>query len=156
MRSAWRRGNPEAVDLVSSAEGIARVAAGAVLLVAGLAKLRIGPHGFAEAILGYRLLPTSLVGPFVLAIPALELIIGAALLAGVTVQLAAIAGMAVIATFSVAVVVALARGQHNPCGCGLAPSPVSRRLLLRNAALIVLLIGGFLSAQRPTFVWGAP
>ncbi len=77
------------MELASSAEGVARVAAGIVFVVAGLATLRIGPDSFARAFRGYRILPASLAAPLARAIPVGELAIGGALVVGVAADAAA-------------------------------------------------------------------
>lgn len=117
---------------------------GSVLIAAGVAKLRMGAHPFARAILGYRLLPPALVPPVARVLPALEILIGAALVTAVYLHLAALLAAALLATFTCAISVALARGQRNACGCGTPGAPalalVSRRLVIRNLVLMTLLV----------------
>ena len=89
------------MEVLPILEGIGRVAAAGVFMVAGATKLRIGPRSFARAILAYRLLPERLVAPSAYAIPVLELFLGAALLAGIfpLAKIAALANAGTLAAF---------------------------------------------------------
>ena len=140
-----------AMELLPLVESVGRVAAGGILLVAGAAKLKIGPRTFAQAIRSYRLLPGRLATPAAHAIPVLELVIGTALLTGTLVRISALAGAVLLFTFSLAIAIALARGQRNACGCGLATSAgrdaISRPLLARNAVLTALLVVTSISTE---------
>jgi Methylamine utilisation protein MauE len=105
---------------------------GGLFVVAGVAKLvRFGE--FRESLGGYRLArPRSLVAA---AVPALELAVGAGLIAGR--PAAGWAAAALLAAFTAALVVELAAGSAPPsCGClpGVAsrPAPLT---VLRNAVL---------------------
>ena len=104
---------------------------GGLFLLAGAGKLARFA-AFRRALTGYRLArPPALVA---VAVPAAELAIGAALVAGVTA--AGWAALALLAAFTVALAVELASGSRPPaCGClpgtG-APGPLS---LIRNGLL---------------------
>jgi uncharacterized membrane protein YphA (DoxX/SURF4 family) len=125
-------------------EWLARLAAGGVLVVAALAKWRMGRAPFTRAILGYQLLPARVAAPLARAVPVLELALGAALVAGVFVRPAAVAAAGLLLLFSAAIALALARGQKNACGCGLGRSrAVSRRLLVRNGVLVFVLLATY-------------
>jgi len=139
------------MELLPLAESIGRVVAGGVLLAAGLVKLRIGPQSFARAILDYRLIPSALAVPLARALPLMEILIGAALLSGLFVRPAALAGTALLVIFSGAIAAALARGQRNACGCGVGVGAhrgvVSRRLIARNAFLTALLLVAYIGTE---------
>jgi Methylamine utilisation protein MauE len=114
----------------------ARFAVGSLFALAGLAKLR-DRAGFRQAVDGYQLLPDSLVGPFAAVLPVIELVIGAAIIAGVAMPQAASAVTVLLVGFAVAVTVNLLRGRDIDCGCSGAAGGVriSWRLVARNAAL---------------------
>jgi uncharacterized membrane protein YphA (DoxX/SURF4 family) len=139
------------MELVSLVENFGRVGAGGVLFMAGLVKMRIGPRSFARAILDYRIIPGALAVPLARTLPAIEVVIGAALVAGVFVRPAAMAGVVLLVIFSGAVAVALTRGQRNSCGCGTGMASqrelVSRRLIARNAFLTALLLVAYVGTE---------
>jgi uncharacterized membrane protein YphA (DoxX/SURF4 family) len=106
---------------------------GIVLLVAGVAKLTSrGWPGQADALGAPAWAIRST--PFV------EIVIGAALVAGV--HDAAIAAIALLVAFTVLLVRALARGVKAPCACfgSLRTRPVTWWSVARNVALIALAI----------------
>jgi hypothetical protein len=108
---------------------------GSVFVVAGVAKV-LRPGAWRHSLAGYRLARPHAVAAA--AVPALEIGIGALLLAGVAA--AAWAALFMLACFSVALGVELAAGTPPPgCGC-LLPSdrPPGPASLLRNAALGVV------------------
>ncbi|HLQ04846.1 MAG TPA: MauE/DoxX family redox-associated membrane protein [Verrucomicrobiae bacterium] len=143
--------NVRPMEFVSLAESIGRMVAGGVLFAAGLVKLWMGPQSFARAILDYRLIPAALAVPLARALPAMEIVIGAALLTGLLVRPAVLAGTALLVIFSGAVAAALARGQRNACGCGVSVGArrgvVSRRLIARNAFLTALLWVAYIGTE---------
>ena len=105
---------------------------GGLFVVAGVAKLARFA-GFRESLSGYRLARPR--GVVAVAVPVLEIAVGAGLLAGV--EAAGWAAAALLAAFTAALVVELASGSAPPsCGClpGVAsrPGPLT---VLRNAAL---------------------
>jgi hypothetical protein len=109
-----------------------------VFLVGATQKIR-ARDSFRGAVDAYRLLPETLVGPFAVALPALEAIAAIALLivpyrsAGAALALALLLGV------TGAVVVNLTRGRtHIDCGCG-GPEGEQRLswgLVARNAVLM--------------------
>ena len=106
---------------------------GIVLLAAGVAKLTSrGWPGQAEA-LGAPAWTIRLI-PFV------EVVIGAALVAGV--DYVAVAAIVLLVAFTVLLVRALARGVKAPCACfgSLRTRPVTWWSVARNVALLALAI----------------
>ena len=96
--------------------GIRIVVAG-IFLLAGLEKI-VSVGAFADAVRSYHLLPGSLVLPYALAIPPLEILIGIYLLLGFQARLAAIGSIVLLGMFMVALVRALILGDTNhACGC---------------------------------------
>jgi hypothetical protein len=112
-----------------------------VLFVAtSAAKLRAGPAAVMRAVGAYKLLPGRWIALLGRSLGPAELSIGAMLVLGVTTLAASIAGVVLLIMFNVAIGAALWRGRRNECGCGIADMPISRRLIARNTALIVLLL----------------
>jgi uncharacterized membrane protein YphA (DoxX/SURF4 family) len=109
---------------------IARVVVGLILLISGSAKLR-NPNWPATA----RTFGTPT--PLIPIIPWTELVLGALLMAQIGGAWVAVAALALLAAFTVAVAVHLARHDDVPCGCFGASStePVSPLTVLRNLAL---------------------
>lgn len=113
-----------------------RLALGALLMVAGLLKLR-DPTAFATEIANYQLLPT---GAAVLAavLPAIEVVIGASLIALPRAwrRASAAAALGLFVTFTGAVASAYFRRINIDCGCfGTGGGPIGALTLLRNLTL---------------------
>jgi uncharacterized membrane protein YphA (DoxX/SURF4 family) len=92
-----------------------RLLLGGVFIAAGALKA-LEPATFANDVARYGLLPDALVNVFALALPWIELVAGALLVAGAWRREAALVIAALNAVFIVAVSVALARGLEV-CGC---------------------------------------
>jgi peroxiredoxin len=117
---------------------VARILLAAVLLIAGIAKLR-DPAG-TRAALGQFHAPAWLVGPAALALPAAELALAGGLLAEPVARYAAGAATALLAVFAVAVAALLARGEDAECRCfgALSSGRVGIGTLVRNVGLVAL------------------
>ena len=118
---------------------LARIIIGAVLLVAGVRKLR-NQAAFAQSLQPYRLLPARARVPFSLGLPAAEVLVGIAVLSGLQTNVTAVAAAAMFISFSVATMTTFGLRGQTDCGCfggatRLAPASLS---LGRNVALIVL------------------
>jgi len=114
-----------------------RLVLGALLIVAGLLKLR-DPTAFATEIANYQLLPR---GAAVLAavLPSIEVVVGASLLALPRLwrRGAAAAALALFVVFTGAVASAYFRRINIDCGCfGTGGGPIGALTLVRNLALI--------------------
>ncbi|MCO7220164.1 MauE/DoxX family redox-associated membrane protein [Klenkia sp. PcliD-1-E] len=94
----------------------ARLLLGGVLVVAGVLKLP-DPAAAVRAVRAYQLLPEPLVAPVAFGLPAVEVVVGLALLAGVAVRAAAVASAVLMVVFLVGIVSAWARGLQIDCGC---------------------------------------
>jgi uncharacterized membrane protein YphA (DoxX/SURF4 family) len=94
----------------------ARLLLGGVLVVAGALKVP-DPAAAVRAVRAYRLLPEALVGPVAFGLPALEVVVGLALLAGVLVRASAVAAAVLMVVFLVGIGSAWARGLQIDCGC---------------------------------------
>lgn len=120
---------------------------GSVFLHAGWLKVT-DPIGARMALLDYRLLPS---GAVAIAAPfqaLLELIVGAGLIAGVTVTIPF--AILLLAAFSLAGLLALIRGLEIDCHCAGEGQKLDIRSLGRSAAFASLLAGALLlSGQSP-------
>lgn len=95
----------------------ARIVVAGIFLLAGLDKV-VAVGAFADAVRSYHLLPASLVLPYALAIPPLEILVGVYLLLGFQARLAAIGSIVLLGMFIVALVRALILGDtDHACGC---------------------------------------
>jgi uncharacterized membrane protein YphA (DoxX/SURF4 family) len=120
---------------------LARIVVGALLLVAGIAKWRLGAHGFARAIRGYRLLPADLPVGVARVLPLAEMAVGAALLVGAAQPVAAFCAASLLTLFAAAMASSLVRGLELDCGCASVHGQrVSWTLVYRNLALGALLV----------------
>ena len=94
----------------------ARLLLGGVLVVAGALKVP-DPAAAVRAVRAYQLLPEALVGPVAFGLPALEVVVGLALLAGVLVRASAVAAAVLMVVFLIGIGSAWARGLQIDCGC---------------------------------------
>jgi uncharacterized membrane protein YphA (DoxX/SURF4 family) len=93
-----------------------RIVLGALLIVAGLAKIG-GPEAFARQIENFDVLPIGSENLLAIVIPWIEVVAGLALMAGVRARSAAWLGLGLMLVFDIAVVQAMARGLDIECGC---------------------------------------
>ena len=117
------------------AVSLAQLVLGMVFAVAGVAKLadRAGARAAIEAF-G---IPPRPAGAAAILLPLVELAIGGALLAAATSRWAAVAALALLAVFSLAIVRVLRAGSAPDCNCfgGLTQTEVGRGSLVRNILL---------------------
>jgi uncharacterized membrane protein YphA (DoxX/SURF4 family) len=113
-----------------------RLAAAAIWLVAGVAKLR-DLEQFHAQVQAYKLLPSALEAPFAYALPFVEVGLGLYLGLGLLVRPAAILGCALMVVFIAAMAQAWAGGLSLDCGCfgSLAREQVGLGTILRDATL---------------------
>ncbi len=94
---------------------VVRILVGGLLLTTGI--LKIGhPVELAAAIAGFRLLPAGIVGPMALALPYVELLLGAYLVAGLFTRAAAVVSAIQFGLYASAIGSAVVR--HIPANCG--------------------------------------
>ncbi|HEY2731388.1 MAG TPA: MauE/DoxX family redox-associated membrane protein [Polyangia bacterium] len=114
-----------------------RLGLGGLLVVAGALKLR-APVAFATEIANYQLLPA--LAPYVAAVlPVVELLVGGALVVAPRAwrRAAALAALALLAAFTVAVGSAFFRRINIDCGCfGTGGGPITGLTLVRNVVLM--------------------
>ena len=115
-----------------------RVGAGALLLSTGFLKLRHGLDRFTLAVLRYELLSPMAARAAGRAIPWAEIVLGLLLLVDLLARPAALAAAGLVSVFTIAVVLNLARGRRDSCGCG---GPLETRIGPRVLARNTLLIG---------------
>ena len=118
-----------------------RLMVGGLFLVWGISKAR-NLNAFRVAIRQYELLPAVAVAPAAVTFAALECVLGALLVLGATVSVAAMASLVLVGLFTLAIGITLVRGRSIPCGCHASVrDTVSVVDMLRN-----LLILGMLAA----------
>ncbi len=110
---------------------------GGIMIFAGAIKL-IDMPGMAESIENYRLLPHAWVNIPAIILPAVELIAGICLIAGIWIQGALLIITGLFAVFIVAVESAIWRGLNIECGCfGLSDSEiVGVQVLVRDVLFL--------------------
>ncbi len=96
---------------------VARVAIGALLVIAGTIKLHDGAGSTASAIAAYRLLPPVVVAPLGIALPYVEVVLGAYLVAGFQTRAAAAIAALQFVVFAAAVGSLVVRHIPADCGC---------------------------------------
>jgi uncharacterized membrane protein YphA (DoxX/SURF4 family) len=101
---------------VNAAVLILRILLGGLLLAAGA--LKVGhASSLAASIADFRLLPAVIVGPLALALPYLELLLGAYLIAGLFTRIAAAFAAFEFLIYAVAIASAVMRRIPAGCGC---------------------------------------
>jgi uncharacterized membrane protein YphA (DoxX/SURF4 family) len=124
-----------------SLAGVAsRLLLGGILLYSGALKLGHSAE-LARVINGYRLLHVELVDIPAIALPWLEIVLGALLVLGLLRRSTALLACGLFATFVVAIALAMARGIDTPCGCfsvAAGSEHVGWGVLSRDALLAML------------------
>lgn len=126
---------------------IARIATGGILVIAGIAKLRMGYGEVLRSVVAYKLLPYPVARAWARLLPPIELLLGAALLAGFFIPIVAATAAALMVLITGAVAQAVVRNRRVACGCfGGGGKLVSWPVVVRNAVIITALaslaIGG--------------
>jgi uncharacterized membrane protein YphA (DoxX/SURF4 family) len=124
------------IRLVSIAGLVIRIAAAAVWLVAGAAKVADLTHFHAQ-VEQYKLLPHALEAPFAYTLPFAELFVGSYLLIGLLTRYAGVAACGLMVLFLIAQGQAWARGLSLDCGCfgTLTKEQVGLWTIVRDVAL---------------------
>lgn len=120
------------------AQLLLRLTLGGLLLLAGVTKLT-DRLAFRQAVAEYQVLPASLERPFAMALPWLEIVIGALLLLGLATRDAAALAALLFLSFGVAIGVNLLRGRRFDCHCfgSVRSDPIGWAALIRSAALVL-------------------
>ncbi|PIE19875.1 MAG: DoxX family protein [Proteobacteria bacterium] len=93
-----------------------RWALGVVFIVAATPKIR-DPLGFATSIANYHLMPQSAINALAICLPWIELVVGAALVLGLSVRANLLNIGAMLVVFIIAISLAMSRGLDISCGC---------------------------------------
>ena len=128
-----------------------RLGLGGLFVYTGVVKLA-DPTAFAVEIHNYQLFP-ALAPVLAAALPAVELGIGAALLAGPRpwLRAGALACAALMVVFTVAVGSAVARGINISCGCfGAGSGPVTLATVVRDVVLLAVSAALLYLTAEPT------
>ena len=115
-----------------------RLLVGGLLLFGGAAKLSAG-NGFRVSWLGaFVALPKKLLGVAAVALSLIEVAVGSGFLLAIGGRASAWAAAALLTAINVVGVTTLLRGKRPSCGCAgdFSKSPISWRLVARNAAFI--------------------
>jgi len=131
--------------LIRSLCGICRVVVGGVLLWSGLQKMNV-PADFLAAVYRYELVGPTLGLAIAVGLPALEVVLGIALVVGVGVGGALMLTGALLVLFLSVQVSALVRGLGIPCGCTGTVSTdevIGFQTLIRTAVLLLVAGGGY-------------
>lgn len=123
----------------------------ALLAASGTGKLVAGR--FAGDLANYRLVPTSWVVSAAAILPWIEIGLGAGLLLTPWTRLLLIAAAGLLAVFTAAVTINLARGRRIACGCRGGSKPISWALAATNTAWILLaLVAALVGPPSPAAV----
>ena len=95
---------------------LARLVTGGVWIVAGALKVT-EPAASIDAIRAYELLPWSIVEPLGYALPAIEIVVGLALVLGAFTRGAAVVSALLFVAFIIGIASVWARGIEIDCGC---------------------------------------
>ena len=117
-----------------------RVVLGAVFLYAAYTKLRQSWLLFALSIDSYQLLPEWAVFALARTLPALELVLGALLIAGVWLRYLSVAAAAILGLFFSVMIVSYFQGGGIDCGCFGVGEPLSAKTLVRDGVLLAAAI----------------
>ena len=102
--------------VLSWAGVVARLVTGGVWIVAGALKIT-EPDASIAAVRAYQLLPSGLAKAVGLALPAVEVVVGVALVLGVFTRFVAIVSALLFVAFIVGIASVWARGIEIDCGC---------------------------------------
>jgi thiol-disulfide isomerase/thioredoxin len=136
-----------------------RIVLAGVFLVAGVAKL-LDREGTRAALQDFGA-PATLTGPLALALPLAELGVAALLIPTATAVAGAVGALALLALFSAAIALSLARGHAPECHCfgQLHSAPAGWSTLARNGALAavagLVLAASLAEPGTGTFEWAA-
>jgi uncharacterized membrane protein YphA (DoxX/SURF4 family) len=126
-----------------------RIIIGAVFLYAAYTKLRDPWTLFAISIDAYGVLPEWGVLFVARTLPWFELALGLALIAGIWLRYASIAGAALLGSFFVLMLTGYLRGLQIDCGCFGPGEALGPKTLLRDGSLVAIAVALALLAARP-------
>jgi Methylamine utilisation protein MauE len=132
---------------------LARLALAGVFAAAALHKWRdLG--AFTAAVAAHRLVPEASAGALARALAVTETAVAVGLLVPASAPRAAWIAAALLALYTGAIAINLARGRREiDCGCSARPQPLSGGLLARNAALAAAALPAALPTGARALVW---
>jgi uncharacterized membrane protein YphA (DoxX/SURF4 family) len=125
---------------------IAELVLGITFLAAGSGKAR-RLSKFERDLAGYDVLPLASVRPLSRALPATEVIVGLAILAGVVEPVPLSVASVLLFAFATGMAHNLVRGRNIECGCSGKSSRISWKLVVRNLTLATLAVVAFAAAK---------
>lgn len=122
---------------------VARLALGALLIVAGTLKAHDGVTATASSIAAYRILSPAIVGPLAVVLPYAEILLGGYLALGLFTRVAGIVASVQFVAFAGAVASLVVRGLPADCGCfgSSIPTPPSWGHVAADLALALVAAG---------------
>lgn len=126
-----------------------RLIVGGVFIWAGVEKIA-DPLGFAQTIKNYRAFPHQLILAVAIALPWVELLSGAGLIAGILKKSSALLTSLLLAGFIVLVGSAILRGIDTACGCfGGLSRKADLSLMIADAVLLFMAASVLFARSRP-------
>ncbi len=118
---------------------ICRIIVGLMFIVVGVGKIA-NPEEFAQEIANYQILPYLFVNITAIIVPWIELFAGILLLLGVQTKSSSIVIAVMTVVFTIAVIIAIAKGLNIECGCysNIASQQVGLPKVLENIGLLIL------------------
>ncbi|HAW07859.1 MAG TPA: hypothetical protein DCW42_01620 [Bacteroidetes bacterium] len=118
---------------------ICRIIVGLMFIVVGVGKIA-NPEEFAQEIANYQILPYLFVNITAIIVPWIELFAGILLLLGVQTKSSSIVIAVMTVVFTIAVIIAIAKGLNIECGCysNIASQQVGLLKVLENIGLLIL------------------
>lgn len=118
---------------------ICRMIVGLMFIVVGVGKIA-NPEEFAKEIANYQILPYLFVNITAIIVPWIELFAGILLLLGVQTKSSSIVIAVMTVVFTIAVIIAIAKGLNIECGCysNIASQQVGLPKVLENIGLLIL------------------
>lgn len=127
-----------------------------IFIRAGVTKLS-DLADFRTAVTNYEIVPPALTGALALGVPAVEVAAGLLLLLGVLPGVVAALLALLLVSFSVAIIINLARGRVFDCGCGgTAPSLIGWRHVTVNGLLAAAAVAITLAPQSGPVLLAGP
>lgn len=117
-----------------------RIFVGVVFIYASIHKI-LNPDAFADSIRNYLLLPPVLTNLVAITLPWVEIVCGIFLVAGLFPRSSAAVVSALLAVFSAALIISLARGLDIDCGCfdsGQGGEVINSLYVLRDLGLLFM------------------
>jgi len=126
---------------------VAQVVTGVLMIGAGLAKIG-NPAGFAAQVHNFQLVPVAVENLIAICLPWIELVAGMALVLAIRARAGALLSTALLAVFTLAVMIALARGMDIECGC-FGTADASRVGWIKAGQNLLMLAVAFVATLRP-------